>query len=168
MIDRRAVAGLALSAAALVALLSEEGFTEKAVIPVKGDVPTVAFGMTERPDGSPVQMGDTATPVQGLQRSMAYITKAEARVKACLTAPLSQVEYNTMMNFAYQYGTQRLCMSSMVTKANAGDYTGSCKSYLLYRYVGGYDCATPGNRVCSGVWARSKERYQACMAEQIN
>jgi GH24 family phage-related lysozyme (muramidase) len=165
-IKRFAVQGLSLSAVALVALLSREGFTDKAIIPTKGDVPTVAFGMTERPDGSPVRMGDRATPVQGLQRSMAYITKAEARIKQCLTAPLLPLEYDQMVDFSYQYGTGALCKSSIVKRANAGDYAGSCQAYLLYKFSAGYDCSTPGNKICSDVWNRSKDRYAACMGAQ--
>lgn len=168
--SRFAIGGLTLSFAAAVALLADEGFTDRAVIPVKGDVPTVAFGMTERPDGSPVRMGDRATPVEGLWRSAAYLARAESRVKACLTADLHQVEYDTMLDFSYQYGQARLCNSDIVRKANAGDYLGSCKAYLDFRFVKKYDCSTTingqRNKVCWGVWTRSKERYEKCMAAQ--
>ncbi len=168
--SRVAVGGLTLSFAAAVVLLVDEGFTDRAVIPVKGDVPTVAFGMTERPDGTPVRMGDTATPIEGLKRSQAYLARAEIRVKACLTAPLHQAEYDTMLDFSYQYGQARLCNSDIVKKANAGDYIGSCKAYLDFRFVKKYDCSTTingeRNRVCWGVWTRSKERHDKCMEAQ--
>ena len=36
---RRSVTALALSAAALVGIVLHEGYTDRAVIPVKGDVP---------------------------------------------------------------------------------------------------------------------------------
>lgn len=167
---RTAIGALTLSFAAGVALLSDEGFTDRAVIPVKGDVPTVAFGMTERPDGTPVQIGDRATPVEGLKRSQAYLARAESRVKACVTADLYPVEFDTMMHFGYQYGQTKLCNSDIVAKANAGDYIGSCKAYLNYRFVKGYDCSTTingqRNKVCWGVWTRSKERYEKCMGAQ--
>ena len=41
---RVAVGALSLSAAALIGLATHEGYTGKAVIPTKGDVPTVGFG----------------------------------------------------------------------------------------------------------------------------
>ena len=47
MNQRYAVASLTLSAAAFVSLLVSEGYTDKAIIPVKGDVPTYGFGTTE-------------------------------------------------------------------------------------------------------------------------
>jgi len=59
---RTTVAALGLSAAALVDLVLHEGYSDRAIIPVKGDVPTLGFGSTTRADGSPVRLGDTITP----------------------------------------------------------------------------------------------------------
>ena len=164
--QRRNVIALSASAALLVSLVVSEGYTEKAVIPVKGDVPTVGFGMTYRPDGTPAQMGDRTNPIDAIQRSLSHIQKDEIGIKKCVTAPISQVEYDLMVDFAYQYGVPTLCRSSMVKKANIGDYVGSCKAYLQYKRVNGYDCSTPGNKRCWGVWQRSVERYNDCMEAQ--
>ena len=166
MIQRKTIAGLALSAAALVALIVEEGYTDRAVIPVKGDVPTLGNGSTTHLDGSPVRMGDTTTPVKAVVRTLAYVQDQDAKIKRCVTAPLHQGEYDIMANFGYQYGIYALCKSSMVRKANAGDYVGSCNAYLQYKFVAGYDCSTPGNRRCYGVWTRQLERHAQCMALQ--
>lgn len=165
-IERRHVVALSASAALLVSLAVQEGYTDKAVIPVKGDVPTYGFGMTHRADGSPVQMGDKTNPVEAIQRSLAHVQKDENGMKRCVTAPLSQVEYDVMLDFSYQYGINRLCNSAMVKKANAGDYLGSCAAYLEYKKVKGYDCSTPGNKRCFGVWTRSLDRYNDCMEAQ--
>lgn len=165
-IERRHVAALSVSAVLLVSLAVQEGYTDKAVIPVTGDVPTYGFGMTHRADGTPVQMGDKTNPVEAIQRSLAHVQKDERGMKRCVTAPLSQVEYDLMLDFSYQYGINRLCNSTMVKKANAGDYLGSCAAYLEYKKVKGYDCSTPGNKRCFGVWARSLDRYNDCMEAQ--
>ena len=162
---RTAIGALTLSAAALVALITHEGWTDKAVIPVKGDVPTVGPGLTKRPDGSPVQMGDTIKPVEGIQRSLAHIHRSESRIKQCVTAPLSQAEYDLMVDFAYQYGEQALCTSSIARLANAGDYAGSCQAYERFRFLAGRDCAIRANG-CYGVWTRSQERARKCMNAQ--
>lgn len=161
-----AIASLALSAGAFVTLVSDEGYTSTAIIPTKNDRPTNGFGSTFDELGRPVQMGDTITPVQAVKRSLGHIKNDETAIKQCVTAPLTQVEYDTLVNFAYQYGTRTLCASTMVRLANAGDYVGSCRGYLQYKRSGGFDCSTPGNKVCSGVWTRSQERYAACMDEQ--
>lgn len=157
---------LGASAALLVALATHEGYTDRAVVPTKGDRPTVGFGSTFRDDGKPVQMGDTTTPVQALQRTLTHLQKDEAGIKRCVTAPLYQKEYDLMVDFAYQYGVPTLCKSSIVKLANTGDYVGSCDAYLKYRFAAGYDCSTPGNKRCWGVWERQKKRHDACMAAQ--
>lgn len=164
--ERRHVAALSVSAVMAVSLWVAEGYTDKAIIPVQGDRPTNGFGSTFRADGSPVQMGDKTNPVEALQRSLAHIQKDENGLKRCVKAPLSQVEYDLMVDFSYQYGVYRLCNSSMVRKANAGDYVASCKGYLEYKKVQGYDCSTPGNKRCWGVWERSLNRYNDCMEAQ--
>lgn len=165
-IERRHVAALTVSAAMVVGLWISEGYTDKAIVPVKGDYRTNGFGTRFNEDGSPVKMGDHTTPVAAAKRSLSHIQKDERGLKRCVTAPLSQGEYDLMMDFSYQYGVARLCSSSMVRLANAGDYTGSCRGYLQYKKVAGYDCSTPGNKRCWGVWERSVDRYQKCMEMQ--
>lgn len=165
-IERRHVAALSVSAALFVALLTSEGYTDKAIIPVQDDVPTYGFGMTKRADGSPVQIGDRTNPVEAAQRSLEHVQNDERGLKRCVTAPLTQAEYDLMVDFSYQYGVARLCSSAMVKKANAGDYVGSCEGYLQYKKVKGYDCSTPGNKRCWGVWERSQKRYKKCLEAQ--
>jgi len=160
---RLAISALVLSGSALVALVAQEGYTDKAIVPVKGDVPTLGHGSTTHADGTPVRMGDTTTPVKALQRTLAYVQKQDMQIKQCVTADLYQIEYDTLADFGYQYGIGALCKSSMVRLANAGDYAGSCKAYLQYRFVAGYDCSTPGNKRCYGVWTRQLKRYNDCM-----
>lgn len=165
MIKRNAIAALSLSAAALVGLLAHEGYSDRAIIPVAGDRPTVGFGSTFRDDGSPVRMGDTITPPKAVARSYAHIARDEAGIKACVTAPLAQGEYDTMVDFAYQYGVPTLCKSSIVRHANAGRYKEACDAYLLYKRVAGRDCSIRANG-CYGVWTRSQDRQRRCLEAQ--
>lgn len=162
---RIGIAALGASASLLVALATHEGYTDKAVIPVKGDVPTVGFGSTQRDDGSPVRMGDTITPVQALQRTLRHIETDEIGIRACVTAPLTQAEYDTMIDFAYQYGVKALCRSTVVKLANEGKYDQSCQAYAKFKYVAGRDCAIRSNG-CYGVWTRQQARIAKCMGEQ--
>lgn len=164
MSTRIKIAGLGASAALLVALVTNEGYTDKAVIPVKNDRPTIGFGSTTKEDGTPVRMGDTTTPVQALQRTLAHIQADESGIKRCVTAPLTQAEYDTLVDFAYQYGTAALCKSTVVKLANAGDYAGSCQAYGKFRYVAGRDCSVRSNG-CYGVWTRQQARISKCMGD---
>ncbi len=168
--QRIAVGALSLSAIGLVKLISDESFTPKAIIPTKGDRPTVGFGSTYRDDGTPVQMGDTITVPQALKRTLEHIDKDETRLRLCVTAPVTQIEWDTLVNHEYQYGSTATCKSSMVRLVNAGDYAGACQAYLQYRFAAGYDCSTlvngKPNKRCYGVYQRSKDRRDQCMAAQ--
>lgn len=166
---RIAVAALSLSAAGFVALVTSEHFTGSAIIPTKGDRWTVGFGSTFREDGSPVQQGDKIDPVRAVQRSAAHIAKDERGLKQCVTAPMSQVEYDILVDFSYQYGVAATCRSSMVRFVNEGRYGQACEAYGLYKRSQGRDCSDPqhwGPGGCKGVWLRNLERRTKCLEAQ--
>jgi GH24 family phage-related lysozyme (muramidase) len=162
---RTAIAALSLSASALVGLLAHEGYSDKPIIPVAGDRWTIGFGSTFREDGSPVRPGDRITPPQAVRRSYAHIAKDEAGLKKCVTAPMSQAEYDTLVDFAYQYGVPTACASSIVKFTNEHRYKEACDAYLLYRFVAKRDCSIRSNG-CFGVWTRSQERQKKCLDAQ--
>ena len=114
---RRTVAGLSLSAAALVGILLHEGYTDRAVVPVKGDVPTIGFGAT-----TGVKLGDTTTPPKALARALTAVQQFEGALKQCVTVPLAQHEYDALVSFSYNVGSHAFCQSTLVKKLNAGDY----------------------------------------------
>lgn len=167
---RIAIGLLSLSAAGFVRLAVQEGYTETATIPTKGDRPTNGLGMTLRADGSPVQLGDKTNPIEAMQRTLAYTAKTDSKLRECVTVPLHQVEFDLLSDHGYQYGVGVTCKSSMVRLANAGDYAGACAAYLQYRFAAGYDCSTlingQPNKRCYGVYQRSKDRRDQCMAVQ--
>lgn len=165
--SRAFVGALALSAAGLIALVAHEGYTDKAVIPVPGDRPTVGFGSTFNPDGSPVRMGDTTTPQKALRMTLAHIGKDELQLKRCVTGVLNQAEYDVLVDFAYWRGRGGACRSEVVQAINRGDHKASCEAYLNLdsRRAAGKDCKDPANR-CRGVWLRAQERHRKCMEAQ--
>lgn len=164
---RTTVGALALSAAGLLAIVAHEGYTDRAVIPIPGDRPTVGFGTTFNEDGSPVKMGDAVTPQKALRMSIAHIGKDEAGLKRCVTGPLSQAEYDILVNFTYWRGVGGTCRSDVVKHINAGRYVDACAAYLNLdsRRAAGKDCADPSNK-CRGVWLRAQERHRKCMEAQ--
>lgn len=157
---RYALAGMGLSAVALVAMLSDEGYSEKAYPdPVHGwDVTTIGFGTT-----GGVKAGDATTPVQAMQRALRDVQKFEGALKECVTVPLSQGEYDAYVDLSYSIGSVAFCGSTLVRKLNASDYDGACKQILVWRYAGGQDCSAPGNKTCSGIWRRRLREYQMCI-----
>lgn len=98
-----------------------EGYTDRAVIPIPGDVPTIGFGTTEG-----VKMGDRITPPVALGRALSDASKFEGAIKRCVTVPLHQYEYDAYFDLAYNIGGAAFCGSTLVKKLNAGDYAGAC------------------------------------------
>jgi GH24 family phage-related lysozyme (muramidase) len=170
-IPRKTVAGLTLSAAALFALVMEEGYTDKAVIPTKGDRPTLGFGSTFHEDGRPVKMGDTTTPTRALLKVKAHIDREEASfIRSLPGVELHQGEHDLYMKWVYQFGTGNWWKSSMRKNLLVSNYKGACDALLAYRYAAKYDCSTlvngKPNKRCWGVWTRQQERHAQCMALQ--
>lgn len=158
---RVAIASLALSAAAFVGILTREGYTDDAIIPTVGDVPTLGFGTT-----GGVKLGDRTNPVNAVQRALADSAKFEGAIKSCVTAPLSQAEYDLYTNLSYNIGSSAFCSSTIVKRLNAQDYAGACESILAWRYAAGFDCSMPGNRRCAGLWTDRLKTHAQCVAAQ--
>jgi lysozyme len=129
---RMVIAALSLSAAAFGGLVVKEGFTTHAIIPVPGDRPTVGFGSTFNDQGQPVRMGDTITAPQAVLRSLAHIAKDETAMKACVTAPLTQGEYDAYVSLVYNIGSDAFCRSTLVRLLNAGNYQAACDQILRW------------------------------------
>ena len=113
MIDRKKVAAIALSAAALVGIVAHEGYSDVAYIPVPGDVPTIGFGTTGN-----VKLGDKTNPIRALDRALTDINKFEGALKECVKVPLSQNEYDAYVSLSYNIGSTAFCNSSLVKKLN--------------------------------------------------
>lgn len=173
--NRSFIAVLVLSAAGLVGIAVDEGYTPKAVPDaVKGKaVPTSGFGTT-----GGVKMGDTTTPVKALQRMLTDVNSFEGAIKKCVKVPLHQYEYDAYINLAYNIGvgksgvadgfceSERGGPSTLVKRLNAQDYAGACDAILQWKKAGGVDCSTPGNKVCGGLWARRLELRSQCLGER--
>lgn len=169
---RIAVAALTLSLAGFIAITQRESYTDTAVIPTKGDRPTLGFGSTRHEDGTPVRLGERTTPVRALIKAKAHISRDEVQFRASLPdVKLTQGEYDLYLDFVYQYGIDNWLKSSMRRELLAGNYRAACAALLRYRYSAGYDCSTlvngKRNKRCWGVWERQLERHATCMAEQV-
>lgn len=149
---RSSVAALALSAAALVGLVTYEGYRGEAYIPVEGDVATLGFGST-----SGVKAGDTTDPITALQRTLADVARFEAALKRCVKVDLFQHEYDSYIQLSYNIGSSAFCNSTLVKKLNTEDYVGACNEILRWVYF-------QGNRL-KGLVSRRKNEYALCVGE---
>ena len=165
--NRIAVSLLTMSLAGFGAWKANEGFTDHAVIPTKGDVPTLGYGSTRYEDGAPVRMGDTITRPRAEVLARNLNSQAEKEFAASLPGvKLYQEEFDLYMDFVGQYGMGTWRKGSPRRYLIDGNYVGACEALLLYRFAAGYDCSTPGNKRCPGVWTRQLERNAKCKAVQ--
>lgn len=149
---RRLIATISLSAAALVGIVASEGYTDRAVIPVPGDVPTIGFGTTEG-----VKMGDTTTPPKALARALQDVGRYEGALKTCVKVPLHQYEYDAYVSLAYNIGSRAFCGSTLARKLNEGDYPGACLEILRWDRF-------KGQRL-RGLTTRREREYRQCIGE---
>jgi lysozyme len=150
--QRSVIAALSLSAAGLVGLALHEGYTDRAVIPVKGDVPTIGFGTT-----GGVKLGDRTTPPAALSRALVDVQKFEGAIKQCVNVPLTQGEYDAFVSLAYNIGSAAFCGSTLVKKLNAGDYAGACAEILRWDRFKGQPLA--------GLTRRRQDEYRQCLGD---
>lgn len=138
---RAAAALLALSAAGLVAIANHEGYTERAIIPVAGDVPTIGVGTT-----AGGKLGDRTTPPRALASLLAGVSVAEQAVARCTTQPITQGQFDALASLAYNIGGGAYCGSTLVRRLNAGDCPGAAAEFDRWVRVQG--------RVAPGLVAR--------------
>lgn len=149
--DRKWIAALVISAAGVVGIAQWEGYTDRAIIPIPGDVPTIGYGTTVYPDGTRVQLGDTTTRQEAVAYMRHDLDAFEKGVKWCVKVPLKQTEYGAYISLTYNIGVGAFCGSTLVRLLNAGDYAGACAQISRWNRAGG--------RVVQGlVNRRAKER----------
>lgn len=166
---RIAAALLTLSAAGFTTWKASEGFTAGPVIPTQGDVPTIGHGSTRYEDGTPVKMTD-APITRARAEVLARALNRQEEIRFAESIPgvkLHQEEFDLYMDFVGQYGMGNWRKpGSPRTDLLAGNYLQACYSLLKFRYAAGYDCSTPGNKRCAGVWTRQLKRHNDCIAAQ--
>ena len=148
--SRVRLAGLSLSAAALIGLAVHEGYRDTAYIPVPGDVPTIGFGTT---DG--VKLGDKITPIKALERKLSDVQKFEGAIRECVGAPLYQHEYDAYTSLAYNIGPTAFCDSTLVRLLNQERYEEACRQILRWDKFKG--------QALPGLTKRRQDEFKQCM-----
>lgn len=150
--DRMKIAGMTASALLFVGLMTHEGYTDRAVIPVPGDVPTIGFGTTEG-----VKLGDRTDPVKALQRAMVDVQKFEGAIKSCVKVPLHQYEYDSYLSLSYNIGSSAFCNSTLVRLLNQGKYAEACEQIKRWDKFKG--------QPLRGLTIRREKEYRQCIGQ---
>ena len=164
---RIAVGLLTISAAGFTTWKMNEGYSDAAIIPVKGDVPTLGYGSTRYEDGTRVKLGDKINRQRAEELARNLLRGDEQQFAETIPGvSLTQGEFDLYIDFVGQYGIGNWRKSSMRKELLKGNYIQACYALKNYRFVAGYDCSIPFNRQCPGVWDRQLGRIAKCLQSQ--
>lgn len=145
------IAMLTLSAAALVGIAVNEGYSDKAYTPVPGDVPTIGFGDTHG-----VKLGDRTDPVRALIKLNQHTQTFQRELRGCIgDVPMHQHEWDAIVSWTYNVGSTAACKSTLVKKLQAGDYPGACRELLRWDKFQG--------KPLPGLTKRRQDEFSTCM-----
>lgn len=114
-----------------------EGFSAK---PYKcpADVWTIGYGSTRYPNGRAVKESDSPiTEEVATMMVLQNLREYENAVNRYVSVPLSQNQFDALVDFAYNAGAQNLRNSTLLKKLNAKDYFGASKEFSKWVYGGG-------------------------------
>lgn len=152
--SRVRLAGLSLSAAALIGLAVHEGYRDTAYVPVKGDVPTIGFGDTHG-----VKPGDKTDPIRALVKLGQHAENFQRDLRQCIgDVPMHQHEWDAIVSWAYNVGTGAACSSTLVRKLKAFDYPGACAELLRWDRFNGAPLP--------GLTKRRQAEHRQCIGTQ--
>lgn len=125
------------SADCLAIIKEFEGFRAKPYLcPAK--VPTIGYGSTKYPDGKRVTLADAPiTEHRAGEIVMATLAEYEGAVNRLVRVPLSQHQFDALVDFAYNCGVGNLEKSTLLKLLNAGDYKGAAAQFGAWVKGGG-------------------------------
>ena len=113
-----------LGAAGAELIKSFEACRLKAYLPTADDVPTIGYGHTKG-----VQMGDTCTQAEADAWFLEDVAWAEDCVNRCVTAQLTQNEFDALVSLCFNIGCTNFGKSTLVKLLNSGDYDAAAKEF---------------------------------------
>jgi lysozyme len=131
---RYVVGALSLSTAGGAAILMNEGSVDHVYLDPVG-IPTACAGSTEGLTRADV--GTYMPPEVCAARIRKDTSTAERAVKRCTTAPVTQEQYDALVDTAFNIGAANFCGSTLIRKHNAGDCPGATKEFGRWVYAKG-------------------------------
>lgn len=98
---------------------------------IKG-VPTIGWGHTQN-----VKLGDTCTQAQADAWLLQDVQHAVTTVNTLVKTPLTQHEFDALVDFVFNCGTGNFASSTMLKLLNAGDHDGAAHQFERWDHAGG-------------------------------
>lgn len=101
-------------------------------------IPTIGYGSTRYADGRRVSMADPPITEQHAAELLRdTLSGYEEEVSRYVAVPLTQGQYDALVDFAYNAGAQNLRTSTLLRQLNAGNYSGAADEFLKWVHGGG-------------------------------
>ena len=99
---------------------------------------TIGYGSTRYADGRAVQSTDPKiTQAQADEIMRATLKQYEDAVNRYVQVPISQNQYDSLVDFAYNAGAKNLLNSTLLRKLNLKDYAGAALEFSKWVFGGG-------------------------------
>lgn len=126
-----------LSAAGLELLKKSEGFRGRTYLDVNG-FPTIGYGhRLLHPESFPKGIDEA----QGAEILVSDVRDAEQAVARLVKVPLTQGQFDALVDFCFNLGSGRLASSTLLKVLNAGRYTDAAEQLLRWDLAGGQENA---------------------------
>ncbi len=121
-----------LSAAGLALLKRSEGFKAAEYLDAVG-LPTIGYGHRLLPGES---FPHGITEAQAAMILLNDVQIAERAVRLFVQVPLTQGQFDALVDFVYNLGSSRLRHSTLLVDLNAGRYDAAAQQLLLWDHAG--------------------------------
>lgn len=121
--------------------------------PSKKRIPTIGYGNTFYPDGTPVKMTDKPlTEAQAEKLFSTIVLNFEKKVKSLLSVSVNQNQLSALVSFAYNVGIGNFQTSTLLKKVNSNASIGEIQNEFN-RWV------HTGTTVLDGLVVRRKKEF---------
>lgn len=126
-----------LSANGLNFIKSFEGFSSKPYLD-SVRVPTIGYGTIMYPNGQRVTMSDAPCTAEQAEQYLAFeVDQKCSGVNGMVVVQVNQNQFDALVSFAYNLGTQALHGSTLLKLVNGGDYAHAANEFLKWDHAGG-------------------------------
>jgi len=147
------------SAAGMELLKCSEGFRNRVYLDVAG-LPTIGYGhRLLHSDSFPNGINEP----QAANLLACDVRDAEQAVQRLVKVPLTQGQFDALVDFTFNLGAGRLAASALLKSLNAGRYDEAAEQLLRWDHAGGHEMAAlkARRKAEAELWQSTQTREQA-------
>jgi lysozyme len=140
-------------------LKKSEGFRGHVYLDVAG-FPTIGYGhRLLHPDSFPTGIDEP----QAASLLLCDVRDAEHAIQRLVRVPLTQGQYDALVDFCFNLGVGKLSSSTLLKSLNAGRYDEAVEQLLRWNHAGNKECAalTARRKAEAELWRNSPAEQQA-------